>query len=97
MSCYFDNKPIGFSFLLNPASSHYCMNCNTSFPAGNELGIYLGHFEQPSGRYALLEYIPNPICPTCGNSSRNHMLPCDDGDLHELFKETVKKDENINA
>lgn len=96
MACYFDDKPLGLEFLLNPASKHYCTVCNTSFSAGDELGIYLGHFEQASGKYALLKYIPNPICPNCGNANEFHMLPCEDGQIVELFtKKKVEVEDDV--
>ena len=88
MACGLDDLPIGSIVHFVGNSAAYCYNCNQYNQNAGQKGIYMGHIEMPSGRYALIHYTPVSICPICGRENREGLIPCEDG-LDGLF--TSKK------
>lgn len=95
MGCIFDEYPIGIRFTHRPGSSTYCGECNEYWPMDYRRGTYIGHYEYPSGRYAIIKLDEPFICPGCGLKSDVIKVDCDSTDLFEKAK--VEKNEDVEA
>jgi len=90
MTCVLDEIPVGTIVHFVGSSNCYCYECNQASNNDGQDAIYLGHQVLASGKYAVVLYKPPSICPVCGKVNPLGYVPCDDGDVVNIFTQKVE-------
>lgn len=90
MACALDSLQVGVVVMMGEGSVTYCQECNTEHGVEGMMGIYRGHYEKASGRYAKIELFDLYQCPTCGGLNNEMDVPCEEPKL--FVQQEVEKE-----